>query len=204
MIVRNEERFLRDALASVQGVVDEICIVDTGSTDGNRRDRRVVRRRVDAVTWRDDFAWARKRRSQMATGAWIFVLDADERLAPGSRAALRGRCGVAARRPGPVDPVPQLQRRRARDRRLDQRDRPDLPERSGDSLSRHAARIRRPRRRGARDRGEDARSRSSTTATCPRSCGPGQGRAQPAREPGGASRPRRRPGRSRTITRCRR
>ena len=34
MIVRNEERFLRDALTSVQGVVDEICIVDTGSTDG--------------------------------------------------------------------------------------------------------------------------------------------------------------------------
>lgn len=33
MIVKNEERFLRACLASVSGVVDEINVVDTGSTD---------------------------------------------------------------------------------------------------------------------------------------------------------------------------
>ena len=43
MIVRNEERFLAAALTSVQGVVDEICIVDYGFDRRDRRDRQVVR-----------------------------------------------------------------------------------------------------------------------------------------------------------------
>jgi tetratricopeptide (TPR) repeat protein len=85
MIVRNEERFLRDALTSVQGVVDEICIVDTGSTDGTVAIAESFGARINFITWRDDFAWARNAALEMATGAWIFVLDADERLAPESR-----------------------------------------------------------------------------------------------------------------------
>jgi tetratricopeptide (TPR) repeat protein len=89
MIVRNEERFLRDALTSVEGVVDEICIVDTGSTDGTVAIAESCGARTKFVPWRDDFAWARNQALAMATGAWIFVLDADERLAPGSRELLR-------------------------------------------------------------------------------------------------------------------
>jgi len=46
------------------------------------------------VAWREDFAWARNQALEMATGAWIFVLDADERLAPGSRDQLRGVRGM--------------------------------------------------------------------------------------------------------------
>jgi glycosyltransferase involved in cell wall biosynthesis len=89
MIVRNEERFLRDALASVQGVVDEICIVDTGSTDGTVAIAESFGAKISHIAWRDDFAWARNQALALATGAWILVLDADERLAPGSREALR-------------------------------------------------------------------------------------------------------------------
>jgi tetratricopeptide (TPR) repeat protein len=89
MIVRNEERFLGDALASVRGVVDEICIVDTGSTDTTVAIAESFGARVGCVAWRDDFAWARNQALAMATGAWILVLDADERLAPDSRDALR-------------------------------------------------------------------------------------------------------------------
>jgi tetratricopeptide (TPR) repeat protein len=89
MIVRNEERFLRDALTSVEGVVDEICILDTGSTDGTVAIAEAFGARVNGVQWRDDFAWARNQALAMAKGAWIFVLDADERLAPDSRAELR-------------------------------------------------------------------------------------------------------------------
>jgi tetratricopeptide (TPR) repeat protein len=88
MIVRNEERFLRDALASVAGIVDEICIVDTGSTDGTVAIAESFGARVRTVAWRDDFAWARNQALALATGAWILVLDADERLAPASRDAL--------------------------------------------------------------------------------------------------------------------
>jgi tetratricopeptide (TPR) repeat protein len=94
MIVRNEERFLRDALTSVQGVVDEICIADTGSTDGTVAIAESFGAKISFITWRDDFAWARNQALAMATGAWIFVLDADERLAPGSRDLLRALRGV--------------------------------------------------------------------------------------------------------------
>jgi len=93
MIVRNEENFLRDALTSVQGVVDEICIVDTGSTDGTVAVAESFGARINYISWRDDFAGARNTALAMATGAWILVLDADERLAPGSRDALRSLRG---------------------------------------------------------------------------------------------------------------
>lgn len=89
MIVRNEERFLGDALTSVQGVVDEICIVDTGSTDGTVAIAEAFGARVERAVWQDDFSAARNAALAMATGAWIIVLDADECLAPGSRDALR-------------------------------------------------------------------------------------------------------------------
>ncbi len=85
MIVRNEERFLRDALTSVQGVVDEICIVDTGSTDGTVAIAGSFGARIGHATWRDDFAWARNQALAMASCPWILVLDADERLAADSR-----------------------------------------------------------------------------------------------------------------------
>jgi tetratricopeptide (TPR) repeat protein len=88
MIVKDEERFLEDALRSVAGVVDEICIVDTGSTDRTREIALAAGARVLDVSWEDDFARARNAALAMARRRWIFVLDADERLAPGSREAL--------------------------------------------------------------------------------------------------------------------
>ncbi len=89
MIVRNEERFIGDALTSVQGVVDEICMVDTGSTDRTVAIAESFGARIDRVAWRDDFAFARNASLAMAAHPWILVLDADERLAPASRDELR-------------------------------------------------------------------------------------------------------------------
>jgi tetratricopeptide (TPR) repeat protein len=88
MIVKDEERFLADALRSVAGAVDEVCVVDTGSTDRSREIARAHGARVLDVPWQDDFAAARNAALKMATRPWIFVLDADERLDPGSRSAL--------------------------------------------------------------------------------------------------------------------
>jgi tetratricopeptide (TPR) repeat protein len=88
MIVKNEERFLEDALRSVAGVVDEICIVDTGSTDRTIEIARAHGARVIEATWQDDFALARNAALGLATRRWILVLDADERLEHDSRAAL--------------------------------------------------------------------------------------------------------------------
>ena len=59
MIVKNEERFLAECLASVRDCVDEINIVDTGSTDRTVEIARSFGANVIFREWRNDFAWAR-------------------------------------------------------------------------------------------------------------------------------------------------
>ncbi len=88
MIVKDEERFLADALRSVAGLVDELCIVDTGSTDATRAIAAAHGARVVDSAWQDDFAHARNAALALATRRWILVLDADERLDPNSRDTL--------------------------------------------------------------------------------------------------------------------
>lgn len=83
MIAKNEEFFLRDCLASVQGVVSEIILVDTGSTDATVRIAEEAGAKVLHFPWCDDFAAARNVGLEAAQGSHILVLDADERLAPG-------------------------------------------------------------------------------------------------------------------------
>ena len=59
MIVKNEEASLARCLDSVNGIADEIVIVDTGSTD---RTRQIASRYTDRIVdfeWVDDFAAAR-------------------------------------------------------------------------------------------------------------------------------------------------
>ncbi|MFN2461317.1 MAG: glycosyltransferase, partial [Candidatus Velthaea sp.] len=89
MIVKDEERFLEACLASVHGLVDEICIVDTGSTDRTLEIARSYGARIETRPWRNDFAWARNEALAMARHRWILVLDADEVVRPESAAALR-------------------------------------------------------------------------------------------------------------------
>lgn len=88
MIVRDEERFLSEALESVLGVVDEICIVDTGSKDKTLEIARAAGAHIAEIPWENDFSKARNASLELATRRWIFVLDADERLAPKSRETL--------------------------------------------------------------------------------------------------------------------
>ena len=80
MIVRDEREDLPRLLASVQGVVDEICILDTGSTDGSREIATGAGARVEHFTWCDDFSAARNQSLAMASGDWVLVLDADEMI----------------------------------------------------------------------------------------------------------------------------
>jgi tetratricopeptide (TPR) repeat protein len=88
MIVKNEERFLEQCLRSVADVVDEINIVDTGSTDRTIEIAETFGARIERREWRNDFAWARNESLKMATKRWIFQLDADEELLPESKPAL--------------------------------------------------------------------------------------------------------------------
>ncbi len=89
MIVKNEERFLAECLRSVANDVDEICIVDTGSTDRTVEIAGEFGAKIEHHAWRDDFAWAKNKALAMATRRWVLVLDADEEIAPESLTLLR-------------------------------------------------------------------------------------------------------------------
>ena len=89
MIVKNEERFLEQCLLSAAAVVDEICIVDTGSTDRTIEIARSFGARIEEHAWRNDFAWARNKALDMARYRWILQLDADEELLRDSDEPLR-------------------------------------------------------------------------------------------------------------------
>ncbi len=86
MIVRDEEALLDRCLESVKGVVDEICVLDTGSTDSTVEIAEKHGARVGSFKWCSDFAAARNASLEMATGDWILVLDADEALENPKRA----------------------------------------------------------------------------------------------------------------------
>ena len=70
LIVRNEEQSLGRCLDSVQGLADEIVVVDTGSTDGTREVAAGRGARVFDFPWCDDFAAARNETLRHATGRW--------------------------------------------------------------------------------------------------------------------------------------
>jgi tetratricopeptide (TPR) repeat protein len=89
MIVRNEEENLGRCLASVRDLVDEVVVVDTGSTDGTRSLAASFGASVHDFAWVDDFAAARNEGLRHATGEWVFWLDADEWLEPADRERLR-------------------------------------------------------------------------------------------------------------------
>src|ERR1035437_8094177 len=78
MIVKNEARCLARCLRSVQAIVDEIVIVDTGSTDDTLQIARDFHARIFHFSWVDDFSAARNQALAKATGDWVLVFDADE------------------------------------------------------------------------------------------------------------------------------
>lgn len=82
MIVKNEQENLPGCLESVRGLVDEIVVVDTGSTDATVEIAESFGSSVYHVPWQGDFAVARNQSISRATGDWIFYLDADERVDP--------------------------------------------------------------------------------------------------------------------------
>lgn len=80
MIVKDEEAMLGRCLEAVRDAVDEIVVVDTGSTDATVEIAESYGARVLHHAWDGDFAAARNASFDAATGDWVMYLDADEVL----------------------------------------------------------------------------------------------------------------------------
>lgn len=81
LIVRDEEEQIGDCVASLEGVVDRIEVLDTGSIDTTVERARAAGANVTQIDWRNDFAWARNQILERCTdAAYMLWIDADERL----------------------------------------------------------------------------------------------------------------------------
>lgn len=80
MIIKNEQEFLEQCLNSVKELVDEIIIVDTGSTDNTINIAKKFTDNIHSFQWCDDFSKARNESLKHATKDWILILDADETI----------------------------------------------------------------------------------------------------------------------------
>jgi len=82
MIVKNEEIFLDTALKSINSLLglDDIVVVDTGSTDRTKEIAIENGAKVFNFEWCDDFSAARNFAAVKASNDWIFYIDADEEV----------------------------------------------------------------------------------------------------------------------------
>jgi glycosyltransferase involved in cell wall biosynthesis len=100
MIVKNEAEHLEKCLSTARPHVDEIVVVDTGSTDGTQA---IAQRYADVfeeIEWPDSFSVARNHSFDLASGDYIMWLDGDEHIADdeqwyGIRRVLREEDGIA-------------------------------------------------------------------------------------------------------------
>lgn len=89
MIVKDEEDTLARCLDSIAGIVDEIIIVDTGSTDKTKKIAKQYTDKIYDFTWIDDFSAARNYSFSKATKEYILWLDADDVLLSDDQSKLK-------------------------------------------------------------------------------------------------------------------
>ena len=94
-ITKNEENNLARSLSRLRGQVDEIVVVDTGSTDATIKIALNYGATVYQYEWRDDFSAARNFALTKAKGDWIIFLDADEYFSLASAKKIRSSIAKA-------------------------------------------------------------------------------------------------------------
>src|SRR5690348_13712518 len=94
MIVKNEEVHLDRSLRALAKLVDEIVVVDTGSTDKTMDIARAHGAKLFQFEWCNDFSAARNESMRHATGNWCVWVDADEELLETQPGALRALCAM--------------------------------------------------------------------------------------------------------------
>ena len=85
MIVKNESAVLSRCLDSIADLMDEIIIVDTGSTDNTKEIAAQYTSRIYDFKWTSDFSAARNFSFSKATMEYIYTADADEILDDANR-----------------------------------------------------------------------------------------------------------------------
>ena len=80
MIVKDEEKLLEACLQSINDIVYEIIIVDTGSKDNTIEIAKKYSANIFSYTWDNSFSNARNYSINKAKGDWLLLLDADEQL----------------------------------------------------------------------------------------------------------------------------
>ena len=88
MIVKNEEKTLGSCLESVKDIVDEMIILDTGSSDNTIQIAKKFGADIYHFKWCDDFSAARNESIKFAKGMWILWMDADEQFDKSSKEEL--------------------------------------------------------------------------------------------------------------------
>ncbi|WP_256975755.1 glycosyltransferase family 2 protein [Paenibacillus sp. MY03] len=78
MIVKNEEAVLGRCLDSVKDIVDEIVIVDSGSTDLTKEIALSYNANIYDYVWNNHFSDARNFALSQSKSDWNLILDADE------------------------------------------------------------------------------------------------------------------------------
>ena len=88
-IAKNEAYNIARSLDSIRDSVDELVLVDTGSTDDTVKIFESYGGRVYYEKWADDFSAPRNTALSKATGDWIIILDADESFSDKTRQNIR-------------------------------------------------------------------------------------------------------------------
>lgn len=80
IIAKDEQVMLPGCLESIHKWVDEIIIVDTGSTDRTNAIAKQYGAKIYSHPWQNDFSLHRNQSIEYATGEWIMIIDCDERV----------------------------------------------------------------------------------------------------------------------------
>lgn len=111
MIARDEEETIGTAVARLVPAVDEVLVVDTGSTDATVARAREAGAQVVSYQWTDDFSAARNFGLDQVSTDWVLWVDADEWLLPEDVAVPRVVAGLFhATDPPPIVRIVQMNR----------------------------------------------------------------------------------------------
>ncbi len=103
IICKNEAAVIARCINRFKNAVDEIVVVDSGSTDNTVEIARNLGAVIYSIEWQDDFSYARNFALQKCSGDWIIPLDADEYFREGDAEKVLNRIKILETKKSPYD-----------------------------------------------------------------------------------------------------